>query len=176
MNKDEMSGIISRQIIPDMLADYLTDHPSEIKYLAELALDETRHENWRAAWALDKINVRYPDLIASYIPMIIKELKKIKNKSKLRHFLKLISLHPIPVKSQGFLFNYCTDCFTSPAFPVAVKAHALQVLYEISKDIPELKQELVHIIKTEVELHATAGIKARSRNILFLLCKEAPKR
>ena len=176
MNRDEMVGIISRQINPDLLVDHLTNHPVKINYLAELALDETKQANWRAAWVLDKLNARRPDLVSPYIPKIIKAVQKTRNKSKLRHFLKLISLHPIPVKSQGFLFNYCTDCFSSPNSPIAVKSNALQVLYEISKGIPELEQELIHLIETGIDLHATAGIKARSRNILSRLYKDGGQR
>jgi hypothetical protein len=172
MKREELIDMISSWQNLDLLSRHITDHPEYLGLLVEVALDDSKPEYWRAAWMVDKINVRDQELIKPYLPALFKALKKTRNLSKMRHFLKIITFHQIPVKQQGFLFDFCMTAYTSQSIPVAVRAHALQILYQIAQDEPGLKPELAQIVEHELSLGQSAGIRARGKKILSLLYRE----
>lgn len=169
MKKEDLIEMINSWENLDLFSKYLTDHPENLSLLVNIAFDDSKQKFWRAAWIMDKINTRHPGLIRPYLPALFKALKKTDNYSKMRHFLKIITSHQIPVRQRGFLFDYCMNTFTNQSIPVAVRVHALQILYYIAQDEPGLKPELIQILEYELSLHPPAGIRARTRNILALL-------
>jgi len=172
MTRDELTNMISSWQNVDFLSRHLADHPEYIGILVEVALDDSKQEYWRAAWTMDKINTLNPELVKAYLPALFKAIKKTRNLSKMRHFLKIITFHQIPVKQQGFLFDRCLNIFTDRSVPIAVRAHALQILYQITQGEPGLKPELERIIEHELSLEQSAGIRAKGRKVLLLLFRQ----
>jgi hypothetical protein len=95
---------------------------------------------------------------------MILRLKSEINHSKKRHLLKLISMHEIPEIYLSFLLGYCLRCFTSAGETIAVRVHAMQILYNISEKEPGFKPELFSIIQHETELHPTAEFVRAVKN------------
>ncbi len=149
-----------------LLIQYLIDYPKKIDILIEIGLDDQIKNSWRAIWLSDKIHEKKPELIRPYIPQYISFLNKTKNEGKKRHMLKLIGLNPIPEKDISFLLEYCLSEFTNAEMSVAIRVHAMQILYEISEFEPEFKHELIQLIEHEMEFHSTAGIKSRGKKLL----------
>lgn len=92
-------------------------------------------------------------------------IQEIRNHAEQRHFLKLISLNEIDKKYQSFLMDYCFNAFTSGNEPVAIRVHAMQVLFNISESEPDFKPELLAIIEHEIEVHPSAGISSRGNKL-----------
>ncbi len=149
-----------------LLTDYLVEYPQEIGYLTDIGLHESKKESWRALWIIDKVHEKNPELIRPYIPQFIEALPLISNESKLRHLLKLISLNPIPENQLGTLWDYGLNEFTNAARPIAIRVNAMQLLFEVSETIPDLKPELIQLIEHEIEFHGSAGIKSRGKKLL----------
>ena len=139
--------------------------------LMEIALYDQSEKSWRAAYMFDKINDRYPDLILPYMDKIVAQLYKESNSSKKRHFLKLISMKPVPERHFGFLVNYCLETLSSDE-PPAVRVHAMQVLFNISEKEKDLKPKLLLVIEHEMEYHSTSGILTRGRKLAQKLRKQ----
>lgn len=171
MKKEDAIDIINTWENLNFYIQQISKHPEDLKVLFDIASDDSKQEYWRAAYLIDRLADDFPDLIEPCIPDMINALKKTNNTSKVRHYLKLISQYPINKEEMDFLFNYCLDAFTNTGFPVAVRVHAMQVLYEISEVEPGLKPELIHIIENEMELHPTPGIKTRGRKLIQKLRK-----
>lgn len=138
--------------------------PKKLGMLIEIALNNPNQKSWRAAYLVDKIHDDFPELVQPYLPEMVRKLKTEKNLSKKRHFLKLISMNEIQEKNIGFLFDFCMETLTSEE-PIAVRVHAMQILYNISEKQPELKPELLAVIQHEMEYHSTAGIISRGKKI-----------
>ncbi len=172
MTTTEIQQLIQAWENTDFVFSYFDKHPEDFPSLLDVALDESEKTNWRAAWLIDKLNNRYPELIYSKIGLIQEAVLQCENQSKLRHFLKLISLHPINKQATGLLFDRSFQIFTNPNYAIAIRVHAMQILYEISCLEPELKPELILIIEQELELHSSAGICSRGRKIVNRLQKE----
>lgn len=165
MTKEELHDFFTSWENHELVIKEALNNSEYLSLLLDIALNNTQSKSWRAAWIVDKINDIKPELVEPYLKDIIVQLKKEASSSKQRHFLKLISLHKIPSGYHSFLLEYCIKCFTSAAEPIAVRVYALQVLYNISEEEPELKPELLSIIQHEIELHSSAGIKSRGRKL-----------
>lgn len=175
MKKEDVIEMIASWENLDLFSRHMTDHPADLDLLMQVALDESKQEFWRAAWVADKINTTHPELIRPYLPSLFKALKATGNYSKMRHFLKIVSFHQIPVRQRSFLFDYCLNIFSDQSIPIAVRAHALQILYNIAQDEPGLKPELIQILEYELSFQESAGIRAKAKNILMLLYRKPSK-
>ena len=171
-SEEELLGLlVAWDNLPLMISDLKTE-PEKIDLLMNIALHSRHPRSWRAAWMADKINDDSPELIAPYIGKMITSLGNETSSSKKRHFIKLISLHQIPAACHSLLMDYCLNCFMSGDEPVAVRVHALQVLYNISEAEPDFKPELLAVIEHEMNLHATAGIRSRGTHLARKLAAE----
>lgn len=153
----ENLGVVMNEIITE---------PANYRNLVEVALYNNHPKSWRAAWLMDKINDKAPELIVDYIPEIIEKLKTETGNGKKRHLLKLISLNEMPGEFLGFLTDFCITVFISPKEPIAVRVHAMQILGNIAMKEPDLKPEIILILEHEMENHGSAGIISRCKKIL----------
>lgn len=149
-----------------ILVRYIADYPEYLDIIMTKALDDSQPENWRAAWMIDKIHEKHPELVVPYFPALTDFVLSTQNAGKKRHLLKLISLHDIPEENMALLFNYCTEVFSNAAEPVAIRVHAMQILFNIAQKEPDFAGELIDLIEHEMEYHGSAGISSRGQKIL----------
>lgn len=166
MTGNEVQTLIQSWENLALLVRYISDYPEHLDVIIHKAFDDSLPENWRAAWMVDKIHDRHPELVLPYLPAITNFVMQTKNSGKKRHFLKLISLHPIPEENMSLLLDFCIRIFTNAAEDIAVRAHAMQVLYNIAEKEPGFSGELIELIEHEMEYHGSAGISSRGRKIL----------
>lgn len=166
MTKEEIEQQIADWHNSDYLSHYFVQKPEELEQLLAVVFDDSKKRNWVAAWVLDKVNEKNPELLKPVLSRITEQVYQTHDQSKLRHYLKILSLHPVPANLSGELFEQCFQILTNPAYAVAIRVHAMQVLYEISQTEPDLKPELIHLIENEMEIHPTPGIKSRGKRLL----------
>ncbi|MGQ7868148.1 hypothetical protein [Sunxiuqinia sp. sy24] len=157
------------------LTNYLMDHPKEISQLIHIGLHEPQKGSWRALWVADKIHEKKPELIRPFLPLLHKALPTVTDESKLRHLLKIISLNPIPADQLTFLLDFCIGELTNAARAVAIRVHAMQLLFEISMAEPEFQAELIQLIEHEMAFHASPGILSRGKKLLKKLYARSRK-
>ncbi len=166
MEKEEVIEMLNSWENMEFYIQHLSLHPKKLTNLFDVVFDDSDPIHWRAAYLADKIADKNPELIEPFIPKMIEALGTTSNTSKMRHYLKLISQYPIPHESIDFLFNYSLETFTNASYPVAVRVHGMQILFEISEIETDLKPELIHIIENEIEIHPTPGIKSRGKKLI----------
>jgi hypothetical protein len=165
MTKEEMLDmIVSWENLPFLITG-ISENQINISLLTEIAFHSNHPKSWRAAWLMDKIHEKNPALVSPFLAEMIRQIKTEQNDGKKRHFLKLISLHDIPREEQGFLFDHCLNVFCSQKEPLAVRVHAMQILYHISETEVGFKPEVLAIIEHEMENHPSAGIVSRGRKL-----------
>jgi hypothetical protein len=166
MTENELFELLqSGENIP-LIASHLSMHPEGIETLMSLVLSDGPDTTWRAAWVADKVHEVHPELIAPYLPSMISFALKTADSGKKRHLLKLISLHDIPDDQIALLMNHCGEVFSNAAEPVAVRVHAMQILFNIAQKEPDFKGELIDWIEHELEYHGSAGLTSRGRKLL----------
>jgi hypothetical protein len=165
MTKKELLEFIDAwENLPFLLSE-VTKTPEYYLMLMEIALHNQNKKSWRAAYLIDKINDSNPQLLNPFLNEMIEQVKIEQSHSKKRHFLKLISQNELPPDQQGFMFDFCLKTFTSAKEDLAVRVHAMQILYNISEKEPELKPEILTLIEYEMENHSSAGILSRGKKL-----------
>ena len=133
--------------------------------LLDLALHENDPLAWRAAWILDGSDEKFPGLAADFISKIVSALSDIKSTGTLRSLLRLLCRYDIQEDDQGILIDLCFKYLVSELYPVAVKVHAMQIIYHHVLIYPELKEELVTVIMDQVA-NNSVGFKSRGMRII----------
>lgn len=133
--------------------------------LLDIALSERDPLAWRAAWILDGSDEHSPGLASESIPDIIHRLPKIESTGTLRSLLRLLCRYDIREEDQGILIDLCFSYLISELYPVAVKAHAMQIIYQHVLIYPELKMELITVIRDQFD-NNTVGFKARGKRLI----------
>jgi hypothetical protein len=165
MIKDKLQEIInSWDNIPLAIIEIVSNR-EYYAVLMEIAIYSNDKNSWRAAYMIDKIHEKYPEFILPFVDSIVEQLRIENHPGKKRHFLKQISLNEIPEKYFGFLTDYCLTAFTSDKEAIAVRVHAMQILFNISEKEFDLKHEILAVIEHEMEFHATAGILSRGKKL-----------
>ena len=122
----------------------------------------------RASWAINYCVENHPGLIQSYYPNICKILKGNPSDTVKRNIVRMLQYVEIPEEWQGHFYDICFTYVSTIKEPVAVRAFSMQVLYNIAKNIPELKSELIELL-SDTSDSDKPGIRSRSKNILAKL-------
>lgn len=138
---------------------------SHFRTLLQLVLHETDPLAWRAAWILDGSDEFKPGLARKHISHIVNALPELESKGTLRSLLRLLSRYEIPEQEQGLLIDLCFSYLVSELYPVAVKVHAMQIIYLHVLIYPELKDELLAVIEDQIA-NNSAGFKSRGRRLI----------
>ena len=120
----------------------------------------------RAAWPLSYAVQAHPELIKKNMGKLLKNLRRPNLPDAVkRNTLRLLQDLSIPEKYHGELMNTCFTCISSPAEKAAAKAFSLTILHKLSKQYPEIKQELKAVIEDRWD-YETAAFKSRAKGIL----------
>jgi len=120
---------------------------------------------WRACWIIDNASEAFPDLLANQIPTIINGFLTTKDGSLKRHFTRILCRYPIPVEYMSAVIDRSFGLL-SPTEPVSVRVFAMQLLFNCTNELPELKGELIIVLEHLVEEGGSAGFINRSGKLL----------
>jgi len=147
-------------------------------YIAKVGASEERFESlldislhdkdplaWRAAWIVDGSDETFPGLARNYISSIVQSLPEIESKGCLRSLLRMLCRYKIAEEKQGILIDLCFKYLVSELYPVAVKVHAMQIIYNHALIYPELKEELVTVISDQMG-NNSVGFKSRGMRLI----------
>ena len=120
---------------------------------------------WRSCWIIDIASEECPDLLSDKLSVIINGFLLTKDRSLKRHFSRILCRYQIPEEYQGLIVNRCFELL-APSEPIAVRVFALQLLFNISLVVQDLKQELVSVIENLMDEGASRGFINRAEKIL----------
>ena len=153
-----------------MLSKRIGPNQEEFDKVIELFLDQNNKVSSRAAWLLSHCVDNHSWLIDKHIEAIILNLKKKTNDAVKRNTLRVLQFKEIPEDLHGQTAELCFNFLNSGREPIAVKAHAMTILFNIVKIYPELKDELKVSIEDQFPF-GSAGFKSRGKKILKALEK-----
>jgi 8-oxo-dGTP diphosphatase len=165
--KDLITKMMGRQNA-EWFADLAIENNSVFKKLLEYSISSDKKLAFKSSWALTKVCDRFPELIDPYLPDIISRINDFNNESVERSFLRIISmkdLNKIDNRFHGILADYSFAKLNSGFSAIAIKAYAMEILFNLSVIYPELTNELIPAIQILTE-DGSAGVVARGRMIL----------
>ncbi len=153
------------------IANYIGEDKKRFKALMSVFLNDEYRVVQRASWAMNYCADKHPKLIYPYLEKLLKNLdKKNIHDAVIRNTVRILQFIEIPEKLLGLTYDKCYSLLTSRKYPIAVKVFSMTVLTNICKKEPELKKELIEIIKNEME-YESAAYKSRGKRILSQLNK-----
>ena len=128
---------------------------------------------WRAAWALHHIlsyNSNWK-MMHQYIDEIINSIPNFTHNGQRRELLIVLQYFDINDLDIGKTVDLCYNMLFDSDEAIAVKAHAMQILYDISNIEPELKSELKQTLELMIQ-ESSPGIKGRAKRLIKSLNKD----
>jgi hypothetical protein len=137
----------------------------DFEELITLFLGKEYRVTQRAAWVVSHCADEHPWLIEKHIEPMILNLQKPVNDAVKRNTLRVLRYVEIPEDLMGIAADICFKYLLSGKEPVAVKVHAMDVLFNITRKFPELKEELKLAIEDQMPF-GSAGFRSRGGKIL----------
>ena len=132
----------------DRITKWIGDNQQRFDELFHLFLNDEYRVVQRAAWPLSYSVIAHPQLIKKHFTKLISNLKKPKlHDSVKRNTVRLLQYITIPEKFHGEVMNICFNYISDPQEKIAVKAFALTVLQNLSRQYPYIRKELKVIIE-----------------------------
>ncbi len=155
-----------------LTASMVYEEPSLFGIFIELALMDEKHYAERASRVISVCSHNFPELFKPHCSRVIAELKNLKSDGAMRNFLKTLAEVPLKLtkKDKSILLNQCFDYLVSNDYPIAVQVFSMQILYNLSCEIPEIGEELCRILEERMP-DASAGYRSRVRRILSQMKK-----
>lgn len=152
------------------IVKYIGDDPLKFRVLVEQFLKGEAILRQRAAWPLSYVAIEHPELIKPYFGKLMDELgKKGLHPAIHRSILRVFQQIDIPEKYQGQLIDICYRFIMNETLPPAIRAFAITTATNICMDYPELKNELLIILKELSILPQQPAIKSRIKSALKAL-------
>lgn len=140
----------------------IVDEEIDIKELCDLFLYEDRTTALRFSWFLSEIGMYKSTDLLAVLPYLFERRKQTSIKGFTYSFVKYWRIAGVPQENKGDAINLLFDWLIDPATSVSVKTHAMEVLFGLTKEFPDLKNELITCIEDQVDkTKVSFGIKAK---------------
>jgi hypothetical protein len=151
------------------LVDYVTDNNYLFKSLINTYIQGPNRITRQLAGALIEIALSKPDLLRPHWRRLIKSINDPGASVGLkRNTIRLMQFVPVPRTQQGNVIDLCFRFLTSKSETIAVKVFAMSVAELLSRDIPELRRELIIVVEDQLPYSGPA-FSSRAANVLKAL-------
>jgi hypothetical protein len=145
---------------------YVANDPEKIKTLVSVFLEGPSKVTQRTAWPLSICAEQYPGLFIPHLKSIIGFLKKedVHDAVK-RNILRTLQFMDIPKRHHPILIDLCFQYLQNKKEAIAIRVFAMAVLSKITKDHPDLGNELKIIIEENLP-YSSAAFISRAKKVL----------
>lgn len=148
------------------IINWIGSNQQRFDELFDLFLHDEYRVVQRAAWPLSYSVIQHPKLIEKHFSKLLKNLHKPGlHEAVKRNTVRLLQHIDIPRRHHGEIMNSCFEYISDREEKVAVKAFSLTILQKLSRQYPEIRQELKTIIEDRWP-YETAAFRTRARKIL----------
>ncbi len=143
----------------------VAENPGLIQDLVNLTLRKEVTVPARSSWILTHCHDKMPELLKPYIIDLIKASPDFLHTGTRRNILRILTVEKIPEDYQVFLFDHCLHWVISKKEPIAVKAHAMEILSNIAMQEPDFKNEVIPVI-LDIMPNGSMGLRSRGMKVL----------
>ena len=129
------------------------------------------HLSHRATLVILKVFDQHPRWVEQQVPKMVNTLNQALPDWYKRNILRILQNQEIPEPQWGHAADQCFRYLSSSESPVAIKAFSMTVLYNLTRQLPDLARELRLLIEEQYP-QGSAGFRARGRQILKQLDKD----
>lgn len=151
------------------ITEFAVSSSENFKELIDCFLSKDVRVAQRAAWSVSWAAKKKPKIVQPYIGVLVDQLKrKDVHNAIIRNSLRILEDLIIPEAFHGETMDTCFQFVQKQETPIAIKAFALTVLFNLSKIYPDIKNELRLIIEENMD-YETAAYRSRGKKILARL-------
>ena len=167
MNIRERLAAEHSKTLTTAVVNYVGEDKKRFKELITIFFKGESHLKQRAAWPLSYIVINHPKLLEPYFDDFIEKLNDVAAHPAIaRNIFRVLQEIKIPEKYEGILVDKAFKVIMSEMQPAAVRAFAITVAAKISKQYPELKNELLIILKELGSMPQLPSMKSRIKMAL----------
>jgi len=148
-----------------MIINNAENDPEKFRILTSFVLTGDEPLPSRAAWAIEGLDAKYPEMIIPYLNSFIKALPVFSHPGTIRNVLKILTRKNIPEEYQGKLINQCFEWLVNKNVPVAIQVYSMQIIANLAELYPDLMPELREVLESRMNI-ALPGFKSRAKRIL----------
>jgi hypothetical protein len=170
----ELKSVLAQERYPGWendIAHYVCQHKSRFSLLMDLFYSADSCFSHRATLIILESARLKPEWVKEQVPKMGMSLSHDLPVWFRRSLLRILQFYRIPEGQWGHIASQCFDYLASADEPVAVKVFSMSVLYNLTRELPDLARELRLIIEDQYPL-GSAGFKARARKVLMQLQKD----
>lgn len=153
------------------LIRYICEDKRHFSALMDCFFSGDFHLSHRASLVILALVKEKPIWIEEQVSRMVNTLDKGLPDWYKRNLLRILQYQTIPEAQWGHAVDQCFTYLGSSDEPVAIKVFAMTILYNLTKQLPDLARELRLMIEEQYPL-GSAGFKARGRHILRKLDKD----
>ncbi len=148
------------------IAAFIGEDSEKFQELMNLFFQDEYRVVQRAAWPINEIAERHPQLMQPYIEKMILYLKTSNlHDAVIRNTMRILQYQPLPEFIHGELITIGFNYLEKPKVPVAIKIFTMRTLLKLMKLYPELKEEFSYLISHPIPWQ-TSGYKSCAKKIL----------
>jgi hypothetical protein len=144
---------------------YIGNDPDRFGALMEVFFGGPYRLTQRAARVMNYCVEAYPALIIPHLELLIAFSRQPRPDAVKRNTLRLLQYVDIPAQWQGEVIDLCFTMLGNAGEAVAIKAFAMTVAGNICRQHPDLVNELVFLIETQLP-YQSAAFRSRGRKFL----------
>ncbi len=148
------------------IIDWINGSHEHFAELMEIFFEHDSRKNQYAASIMIHCVDKWDYLLTPYLEKLILNLqnKNLKDATK-RNTVRVLQEIKIPENLHGILANICFQYLQNPSEAIAIKVFSMTIIYNLTKDYPELKEELQFILEEQMPFQS-AGYRSRAAKIL----------
>ncbi len=152
-----------------LITDYIGSNTKRVEELVSCFISKEYRISQRAAMVVSRIGDKTPELLEPYLEKIVSIfLNKEEKDSVIRCVVRFFQFYDLPECYQGVVLERSYELLNNSEQAIAIRAFSMGVIYKISKDYLELKNEL-KIVLEGLYTKGSSGLENRRKNILKLL-------
>lgn len=155
----------------DMLI-YVNEHPNLFVDLIEASLDNQHPKAWRAAMLLGHAMKKDDVRLQPYINDLITCLPLLNHDGHQRQLLIILDKLTLNDDQNGHLFNHCLSLWEDVHKIPSTRIRSFQAMVKMTKDFPELKDELRLFATDYYSKTLSKSIKISFERLVFKLQKK----
>ncbi len=148
------------------IVNYIGTNPSRFDQLMEIVVGSDKLLVQRASWVMTHSIELHPALVLDkHYEIMIQSMENARHDAVKRNVLRSLQFVEIPEDWQGYIYDNAAALAISSREAVAVRVFSLQVMFNIAKGIPELRNELWELM-SDLKDHEKAAIRSRIRKLV----------
>jgi hypothetical protein len=161
-----LSRTLSRKEI-DFFVEAVYDRPHRFGELLQLLLNENQQLAWHAAWVVQKLFEKYPELFSRQTLQYLSPIAVSTEREGIRRLLLSIVVQSFsPEEVSVEMVNHCFKWMHSPASSIAVQVLSIHYLRKVCQCEPELLPELQLCVLQLSETTDSPAIRSVAKKVL----------